>query len=915
VINLRLCRITLLRLLAALVIISLLMVPSAYTQETEDSQAFIAGFNAFQQKDYVAAIKKMNEVLQKYPDTPLRDMALFWLARSYYRNGNNQNAAKYLSQFSKEYPDNPLKGTVEEELLNLVARYERGESLASAPVPGTGVAARKAAPSEQERSAAEQAAQIKADKERAALKVEAERQAAAAEKARIAAVTRERERIAAEQAAKVRAEQERVAALKAEAERKAAEAAAAEKARSAATKREQDRIAAEQAAKAKAQQLAKLEQERIAAEQAAQAKAEQMRAVVLKAEAERKAAEAAAAEKARSAAVQREQERIAAEQAAKAKAQQLAKLERERIAAAQAAKVKAEQERVAAVKAEAERKATVAAAAAAEKARSAEEKARAARSTYREKAIAQYKAIIGTYPGTPAATTAAAKLRELGLAVALPPVPVTEPPLENSQVLRLQVAQYAGFEFNVLPRPDTYTIASTVMIPFEIINRGNGSDSFSLESSFPAEFRTRFASSAHPEVSINQTPQLASGESFKGVLLLNIPVSNIDGQRIVYPIKVVSRVMTEASQSREVRLVVSAPLLRAVLKVDKSQPLPGEKMVYRIAVLNVGSTVAHDVTLRLSFPQQLEAVDSAAAGFRQELKSTLVLDGLQVKSGENREFSVTFQLKDDSLAGQEISVRAELINKPLQRTAAFVSNVASVHSRHGVLAHTASERLVVIPGQTVSVPFVVSNTGNVREKFKVTASVKDTQDAVIFHDVNRDGIRQAGEPVIREIGPLAPKEEACVGVEIRTLRSAPDGSRGDVQVVFVSEGDEARSASGTTQLLYSRPLLQLDMVGRDSSLKPGEIASFDLTVVNKGSNLAQVVELQSTWPELLELVAAEPVNSVAADGRIIWRFKEVGAGEKRSIKVSFRVKAGTGAGTNVQVKNILIYEDQLGNKY
>jgi uncharacterized protein DUF11 len=297
------------------------------------------------------------------------------------------------------------------------------------------------------------------------------------------------------------------------------------------------------------------------------------------------------------------------------------------------------------------------------------------------------------------------------------------------------------------------------------------------------------------------------------------------------------------------------------------------------------------------------------------MKSVLVFDGLQVKSGESREFSVDFQLKDDSLAGQELSTRAELINNPLKTTAAFVSNIAYVDSQRSIFIRTGSDRLVVIPGQTISVPFVVTNTGNIREKFKITSIVTGAKDAVIFNDLNRDGIRQASEPVITEIGPLAPREEASVVVEIKTPNSVADGSQGSVQVSFVSEGDAARSASGTTQLTYSRPVLKMVMTGRDGRLKPGDVASFDLTITNNGSDLARVVELKSAWPEQLELVAADPATSAVSNEHIIWRFKEMGAAEKRSIKVSFRVKPGTGVGTAIQVKSILTYEDQLGNRY
>ena len=974
-ISLKLCRNILIRFLVVLVIISSLLVPPGFCQETEDSQVFISGFNAYQQKDYASAIEKMNEVLQKYPDTPLRDMALFWLSRSYFKSGNQQDAARFMSQFSKEYPDNPLKGTVEEELLNLVTRYERGEKLPAGQPPKSSdkqTAAQKKA--EKDRLAQQQAeqqrlAKAKAEQERiasekaeqtrlAAVKAEQERKAAA-EASRVAAAQREQQRLVVEKAEQERlaqeklvaekAEQQRQAALKAAEERKSAELAqqqrlerekaehlriaalqseeerrlaekaeqdrlakeknerermarlAAEQQRSAALKEEEERRSAESAAKERVA-VSKAEQDRLAVLKSDEArklaeKAELERVAVLKAEEERAAV--AAAEAARSAAAKQEQERLAAEKAAE-------KAEAARLAAAK----QEDLERMATTRAEELRIA---------KQRDAEEKLRIEKMALREKAIAQYKSVIEKYPGTNAAISAAAKLQGLGVAVALPPkvaaVEQKHAEPENSQVLRLEVAQYAGFEFNLLPRSQSYDVARRISVPFEVVNRGNGSDSFYFESGFPAEFGASFASAAAPDQNINQTPVLAPGEAFRGVVTLTIPSASIDGLRITHPVKVASRFMSEASQSREVYMVASAPLLRAVLKTDKTQPLPGEKVVYRIAVLNVGSTAAQNVTMRLNFPPQLEPVDYASSGFKQEMKSALVFDGLQVNSGESKEFTVTFQLKDDSLAGQELLCRAELINNPLKTAAVFISNPSSVQPQHGIAVRSGAERLVVIPGQTITVPFVVTNTGNVREKFRMASTVKGAQEALIFHDLNRDGIKQAGEPVISELGPLAPKEEVSIVMEVKTTGNATDGTEGSLQIAFSPEGDASRAAEGSARLVYSRPVLQMAMAGRDGRLKPGEVASFDLTITNHGSNIARVVELQSAWPEQLELVATDPVNSSASGGNILWKFNELGAGEKRSIKVSFRVKPGTSVGMNIQVKNILKYEDQLGNRY
>ncbi|KAA0892331.1 tetratricopeptide repeat protein [Oryzomonas rubra] len=1000
------CRNILFRFFLVVAIISTLIVPPGFCQETEDSQIFMSGFNAYQQKNYPAAIKRMNEVLQKYPDSPLRDMAIFWLSRSYYKNGNLQDAARNMSRFAKEYPDNPLRATVEDELLALTARYDKGETIAAGEAPAKQAQAPQVkpvvAPPVRQQAEQEQPAQVQAAKaELAKQQTEKERIAKQqADQERQAAEKAEQERLAQEQAAKAglakqqaeqerlakqQADQERQAAEKVEQERLAKEQAAkaelakqqaeqqrlaklkAEQERLTAEKAEQERLAKEQAAKAEIakqqaeqERLAKLkveqerlvaekaEQERLAKEQAAKAelakqqagmerlakqKADQERMAIEKAEEEKLAQEKnvqAQAVQEKQVAEQAEIMRLAREKAEQ-KRQAILKAEEESKTAEQAAQqrqaaVQAERERLAVKKAGEERAAAEAGAAQQQAAaraeeqrqtqtRQAEEKARAEKALLREKAIAQYKSIIETYPGSSAAVTAAAKLKGLGVAVALPPQAAAVERQENAQVLKFEVGQYVGFEFNLLAQPKAYEVAHRASIPFEVINRGNGSDSFVLESAFPAEFKAEFAAAGAPEKGIRETPKLAPGEVFRGVVSFEIPAASIDGLKITHPVKAASTLMAEASQSREVAMTASAPLLRAVLKADKTHLLPGGQVVYRIVVLNIGTMAAKDVTLNLNYPPQLEPLDYSATGFKQGMKSVMVTDGLQIKSGESREFSVAFRLKDDSLAGQELITRAELVNNPLQTTAVFVSNLASVDPQHGIKVHTASERLVVIPGQTTTIPFVVANTGNVSEKYRITSNLKSAPDMVIYHDINRDGIRQANEPAITEIGPLAPKEEAAIIVEVKTPRSIGDGTEDSVQLTFTPEGDAARPAVASARLFYSRPVLKLAIAARDGRLKPGEVASFDLVITNGGSNLARIVELQSSWPEQLELVGADPANSSAANGNILWKFKELGAGEKKAIKVSFRVKHGIGVGTNIQVKNIMTYEDQLGNRY
>ena len=71
-----------------------------------------------------------------------------------------------------------------------------------------------------------------------------------------------------------------------------------------------------------------------------------------------------------------------------------------------------------------------------------------------------------------------------------------------------------------------------------------------------------------------------------------MPAALVDGQRITYPIRVVSKFDRDISLSKEISLVFSAPLLRMVVRPDKEIVLPGEVVTYRMALLNVGSATA-----------------------------------------------------------------------------------------------------------------------------------------------------------------------------------------------------------------------------------------------------------------------------------------------------------------------------------
>jgi hypothetical protein len=752
-----------------MVVLSLLATP-AFSVEYQDSQIFISGFNAYQGKNYQGAIDNMSQLLQKYPDSPLRDMAIFWLARANYKAGHRKEAARYMAQFYKEYPNSPLKNTVEPELAKLAAAYAKGEPL---PV--------EAPPAE-------------------------------------------------EPVVTASAAEAMLAAEKADAERLAAEKAFAEKVES------EKRVAAEEKAASDTAW-----QERVAAEKAAS---------------EKTAAKMSGAAKA------------AEEKAARAKRP---------------------------VTAISPRKAQNAA-------------------VMREKAIAGYKSVIAKYPGSRAAVVAKAKLRELGVASARAGVRAAAPGA-TAQIMSLEIEQFADCELNLLPGDAAYPVGRRFSIPFELVNRGNGPDSFALESLFPTDYDSRFVSASSPDSSVTVTPQLVAGETFKGMLTGTIPRGSMDGEQFAFPIKAVSQYAADVSQSREISMVVSAPLLRAVINPDRATVLPGENVVYRIALLNAGSADAAKLTLNLDYSPHYEPVDLASSGFQQGTTGALTMEGLKIHSGESRDFTLVFKVKGGAPANSGLSVRANVVNNDLESRESFFSAATVVREISGVAVRSNIQRLVVIPGQTMTVPIMVTNTGNIRESFRIASDAANGVTCRYYLDLQRSGRRAPDAMAVTTVGPLEPQEEAYLTMELTTPSSLADGSEILLGTSVEPEKGKGQTASATVSLWFSRPIVELSTSASGGKLKPAEFSSYEFSVVNNGSNIAKTVEIRSILPENLEILAADVPFVQGGNGEYLWNFAELGAGEKRLVKVSFRVKTGIPVGTNLQIKNLVTYEDQLGNRY
>ena len=181
------------KLLTLLLLVSIMLIPLSVRADMDDSSLFMDAFTAYQRKDYLLSVEKLNKLTQFFPDSPLRDVSLLMLSRSHQRSGDNEAAARTVNLFFSEFSGNAIAASVEDELINLSKRQKNGEKLVM---------------NRQLRLAAQKVRADQQAHERAvAEKIERER---------LARERADRERIERERAEAERREQKRLAALKAE---------------------------------------------------------------------------------------------------------------------------------------------------------------------------------------------------------------------------------------------------------------------------------------------------------------------------------------------------------------------------------------------------------------------------------------------------------------------------------------------------------------------------------------------------------------------------------------------------------------------------------------------------------------------------------------------------------------------------
>lgn len=225
----------------------------------------------------------------------------------------------------------------------------------------------------------------------------------------------------------------------------------------------------------------------------------------------------------------------------------------------------------------------------------------------------------------------------------------------------------------------TVPVGGNGSMPIQIINKGKNSEEFLLSVTAAKEYAAILTRLNNPDENLTKLT-LAAGETFNGSVLLKMPAEMVDGHRSAMTIKVVSAKFSDVSFQKETVVISSAPLVRAVAKLSKTKVTPGEKLRYRVTVLNAGSLPAQNLTVRLQLPPQIVFQGASDVSFEQEPNGTLVFKVDKVEMGKLAEIGLDVKVREDSSAGQELRGLVEIFDGRLQRKDNFTAKASVVQS-------------------------------------------------------------------------------------------------------------------------------------------------------------------------------------------------------------------------------------------
>jgi len=214
---------------------------------------------------------------------------------------------------------------------------------------------------------------------------------------------------------------------------------------------------------------------------------------------------------------------------------------------------------------------------------------------------------------------------------------------------------------------------------------------------------------------------------------------------------------------------------------------------------------------------------------------------------------------------------------------------------------------VATSGDTIMVPFVITNRGNSEDAFQLTSTLPPSFQAAFFHDVEGTGQVRTEEPAVTETPRLGIGQKARFVLRARVPVEISDGFAQAFEIKATSKYDTAVSQAAPTALVASAPSLRGTLLVDRTSVKPGDSLSYTLSLTNAGSADARSARLVVTYPGALRLTAAAP-SATSMDSElhtVTWELVRMPPNDRRAVRLDFRVGEDALADQDIVIRALL----------